>query len=64
MTYLPISEKTLALIETLKPKNKTLDKFLEEILEEIKEKKELKELQTKKMRELWEKDSIWDNYEL
>ncbi len=64
MTYLPISEKTLALIETLKPKNKTLDEFLEEILEEIKEKKELKELQTKKMRELWEKDSIWDNYEL
>ena len=56
MTYLPINEKILALIEILKPENKDINEFLEEILSELKEKKELQQLQTKKMQELWEKD--------
>jgi len=64
MTYLPISEKTLALIEILKPENKNIDEFLNEILEEIKNNKEYNKLQQKKMKELWEKDSIWDKYEV
>jgi len=64
MTYLPISEKTLALIEILKPENKNIDEFLNEILEEIKNNKEYNKLQQKKMKELWEKESIWDNYEV
>jgi hypothetical protein len=55
MTYLPINEKILALIETLKPENKDINEFLEEILSKLKEKKELQQLQTKKMQELWEK---------
>ncbi|NPA11492.1 MAG: hypothetical protein GXO62_04545 [Epsilonproteobacteria bacterium] len=64
MTYIPLSENTLALIETLKPKNKSLDEWIREILEEIKEKNEFKNLQLKKMQELWEDDTVWDKYEV
>ena len=62
MTYLPISEKTLALIENLKPENKTLEEWLKEIFEELKEKKDFQNIQIQKMKELWENDSVWDAY--
>ncbi len=48
MTYLPISDKTLALIELLKPKDKNIDEWFEEIFNEMKDKKEFQHLQQKK----------------
>ncbi len=64
MTYLPISDKTLALIELLKPKDKNIDEWFEEIFNEMKDKKEFQHLQQKKMQEIWENDNIWDKYEV
>jgi len=64
MTYLPISEKLMSLIENLKPEDKSVEEWLELILNEIKQKEEFKNIQTKKMKELWQNDSIWDKYEV
>jgi hypothetical protein len=64
MTYLPISEKLMSLIENLKPEDKSVEEWLELLLNELKQKEEFKNIQTKKMKELWQNDSIWDKYEV
>jgi hypothetical protein len=52
MTYLPVSEKTPALIENLKPENKTLEEWLEEIFEKLKEKKDFQNIQIQFIKKL------------
>ena len=59
MTYLPISEKLMSLIENLKPEDKSVEEWLELILNELKQKEEFKNIQTKKMKELWQNDKVY-----